>query len=113
MGTVFNNNFDRLVKRFNIPEKILRIYDKGTYLPKVEFDKNAKSLICIGTHADRRQVQRQARQEGKQIIFIDPEGFYGENGFEPYLIEGPKTGDIILKMTFEQAMEQFKKAFLD
>lgn len=111
-GTVLNNNFDRLVKRFGIPEKILRIYDKGTYLPKVEFDNKAKSLICFGTHADRRQVQRQARQAGKQVIFIDPEGFYNKNGFEPYPIEGPKAGDIIFKTTFENAMQEFAKAFL-
>jgi len=111
-GTVLNNNFDRLVRRYNIPEKILRIYDKESYLPKIEFSKEAKSLICIGTHADRRKVQCQARAAGKQIIFIDPEGFYSENGFEPYLIEGPKNEDIILKTTFEEAMKQFEKEFL-
>jgi len=111
-GTVLNNNFDRLVKRFDIPEKILRIYDKDTYLPKVEFSSDAKSLICIGTHADRRQVQRQARAAGKQVIFIDPEGFYNQNGFEPYPIEGPRDGDIILKTTFEEAMSEFEQEFL-
>jgi hypothetical protein len=111
-GTVLNNNFDRLVKRFHIDEYILRIYDKNTYLPKVNFCKQAKSLICIGTHADRRQVQKQAREEGLQVIFIDPEGFYTKNGFEPYPVEAPQTGDLILKTTFEEAMEQFAKKYL-
>ncbi|MDD4350988.1 MAG: hypothetical protein PHP83_02270 [Clostridia bacterium] len=111
VGTVFNNNFDRLVKRYGIPEKILRIYDKGTYLPQVQFDKSAKSLICFGTHADRRQIQHQARAANKQIVFIDPEGFYNESGFEPYPIEGPKTGDLIYKKTFEEAMIDFEKEF--
>lgn len=112
VGTVLNNNFDRLVKRYNIPEFILRIYEKDKYLPKIDFDPRAKSLICFGTHADRRQVQRQARKAGLKVIFIDPEGFYNGNGFEPYPIEGPRTGDLILKTTFEKAMELFQKEFL-
>ena len=111
-GTVLNNNFDRLVKRFGIDEFILRIYDKNKYLPKIEFDKNAKSLICIGTHADRRQVQKQARAAGKKVIFIDPEGFTTKNGFVPYPIEGPQTGDLILKMPFNKAMELFSEKYL-
>lgn len=109
-GTVYNNNFDRLVKRFDIPEKILRIYDFGTYLPKVDFDPSVKSLICMGCHADRRQIEKQAREKGLKIIFIDPEGFYAPDGsFEEYLIEGPKTGDIIYKTTFEDAMQNLLK----
>lgn len=105
-GTVYNNNFDRLVKRFDIPEKILRIYDFGTYLPKVDFDPDVKSLICMGCHADRRQIEKQAREKGLKIIFIDPEGFYApDGGFEEYAIEGPKTGDMIYKTTFEDAMQ--------
>ena len=112
-GTVLNNNFDRLVKRFDIDEFILRIYEKDDYLPEIKFDENAKSLICIGTHADRRQVQKQAREAGKKVIFIDPEGFYTENGFEPYPIEAPQTGDLILKTTFEDAMNMFSKKYLN
>ena len=108
-GTVFNNNFDRLVKRMDIPEKILRIYDINDYIADCDFDKDVKSLICMGCHADRRQVQRQARKNNLQIIFIDPEGFYTKDGFDPYPIEGPKDGDIILKMTFEQAMNDLAK----
>jgi hypothetical protein len=111
-GTVLNNNFDRLVKRYNIDEKILRIYDKATYLPQINFDKNAKSLICIGAHADRRQVQRQARKAGKKVIFIDPEGFYTKDGFEEYPIEGPQTSDFIYKTTFEKAMQELADKYL-
>lgn len=111
-GIVFNNNFDRLVRRMNINETILRIYDIDTYLPQCEFAEGVKSLICIGCHADRRQIQRQARQKGLKVIYIDPEGFYTDKGFEPYLIEGPKNEDYILKMTFEDAMRLFKRDFL-
>lgn len=112
-GIVYNNNFDRLVTRFDIKEYILRIYDKDKYLPKAEFDPFVKSLVCIGTHADRRQMQKQAREYGLKIIYIDPEGFYEDGEFIPYPIEGPKTGDVILKKTFTEAMQMFKEKFLD
>jgi len=111
VGTVYNNNFDRLVKRLGIPEFILRIYDKNKYLPKIDFDPRAKALICFGTHADRRQVQKQAREQGLQVIFVDPEGFDTENGFESYPLEGPRDEDIIFKMTFSDFMEKFDSAF--
>jgi hypothetical protein len=58
-------------------------------------------------------VQKQAREQGLKVIFIDPEGFYNQNGFEPYLLEEPKTGDLILKTTFEEAMESFAKKYLN
>lgn len=108
-GTVFNNNFDRIVKRMDIPEKIIRVYDIDDYIAQCNFDPGVKSLICMGCHADRRQVQRQAREKGLKVIFIDPEGFYTKDGFETYLIEGPKDQDIILKMTFEEAMNKLKE----
>lgn len=108
-GIVFNNNFDRLVKRMDIPEKILRIYDLDDYIAHCEFDANVKSLICMGCHADRRQVQRQARALGLKVIYIDPEGFYEKEGFVSYAIEGPKDEDLIWKTTFETAMEELAK----
>ena len=103
---MFNNNFDRLVRRMDIPEKILRIYDINDYIADCDFDTGVKSLVWMGCHADRRQVQRQARKHGLKIIFIDPEGFYTKDGFDPYPIEGPQDDDIILKMTFEEAMNK-------
>ena len=111
VGTVFNNNFDRLVKRFDIPEQILRTYQKSIYIQKLNFDEKAKSLICFGTHADRRQVQKQAREKGLKVIFVDPEGFFNKT-FEPYPIEAPQDEDYILKLPFSQAMQLFKDKFL-
>ena len=108
-GIVFNNNFDRIVKRMDIPEKILRIYDINQYIADVSFEDDVKSLICMGCHADRRQVERQARAKGLKIIFIDPEGYETKDGFEQYLVEGPKDDDIIVNLTFEQAMKDLKK----
>ena len=108
-GIVYNNNFDRIVKRLGIPEHILRIYDINEYIARPKFEEGLKSLVCIGCHADRRQVERQAREKGLKIIFIDPEGFYEKDGFVEYKIEGPKDDDIIVNITFEEAMKQLGK----
>lgn len=96
---LFNNNFDRLCKRIGINENILRVYNIENYFPKVTFDKDVKALLCIGTHADRRLIQRQARNQGLKIIYVDPEGFNIDNEFFKYEIEGAKDEDYILKMT--------------
>jgi len=105
---LFNNNFDRLCKRIGINENILRVYKIENYFPKVIFDKDVKALLCIGTHADRRFIQRQARNQGLKIIYVDPEGFNTDNEFFKYEIEGAKDEDYILKMTaseFSQVLE--------
>lgn len=105
---LFNNNFDRLCKRIDINENILRVYNIENYFPKVTFDKDIKALLCIGTHADRRFIQRQARNQGLKIIYVDPEGFNTDNKFFKYEIEGAKDEDYILKMTaseFSQILE--------
>lgn len=105
---LFNNNFDRLCKRIGINENILRVYNIENYFPKVTFDKDVKALLCIGTHADRRLIQRQARNQGLKIIYVDPEGFNTDNEFFKYEIEGAKDEDYILKMTaseFSQVLE--------
>lgn len=105
---LFNNNFDRLCKRIGINENILRVYNIENYFPKVIFDKDVKALLCIGTHADRRLIQRQARNQGLKIIYVDPEGFNTDNEFFKYEIEGAKDEGYILKMTaseFSQVLE--------
>lgn len=105
---LFNNNFDRLCKRIGINENVLRVYNIENYFPKVIFDKDVKALLCIGTHADRRFIQRQARNQGLKIIYVDPEGFNTDNEFFKYEIEGAKDEDYILKMTaseFSQVLE--------
>lgn len=99
VGELLNNNFDHICERIGIKERILRVYNIENYFPIINFDSKAKALICIGTHADRRGVQKQAREKGLKIIYIDPEGFETINGFEHYPIEGAKDEDLILKMS--------------
>ncbi|MFW6009516.1 MAG: hypothetical protein ACOCP8_09660 [archaeon] len=110
---VLNNNFDRIISRQGIKEKILRVYDINKYIPKINFDRQAKSLICIGTHADRRKVQKQAREKGLKVIFIDPEGFYKKDGsFEKYPIEGPQDNDLIYQTTFNEFINEMEELLL-
>lgn len=108
VGTVLNNNFDRLISRLDIPEIILRTYQKDLYIQDIKFDPRAKSLITIGCHADRRQVEKQAREHGLKVIFIDPESFVKNGVVEPYLVEAPQNGDFVYNKTFEEVMEEFK-----
>lgn len=98
VGTLFNNNFDHLVSRMGIDEQLLRVYQMDQYFPKVNFDKRAKSIISIGSHADRRKILKQARENNLKVIFVDPEGFYNDNSFSEYLIDGVKTEDFVLKI---------------
>lgn len=112
VGTLFNNNFDRLIQRLGINELLLRVYVPENYHPTIEFDPKAKSLICIGTHADRRGIQQQAREKGLKIIYVDPEAFLAEDGIEKYPIEGAQNEDIILQMTAGQFAKLLKEEFL-
>ena len=100
---IVDGDFDRYIHKedmVNAPNFIyLQSYNIENYFPKIEFDKNIKSLICIGTHADRRGVQKQAREKGLKIIYIDPEGFEIGNGFEEYLIEGASDNDLIFRVS--------------
>lgn len=109
VGKVYNNNFDRIVKRYGIDEMMLRIFEINTYLPKIKFDKRAKSLIVFGSHADRREVQKQAREQGLKVIHIDPEGFIEGDKFINYPIEAPKDNDLVWKTTFSNAMKQMQQ----
>ena len=109
VGTLLNNNFDHLASELGIPEKTLRVYHIENYFPQITFDPRAKSLICIGSHADRRFIQKQARAKGLKIIYIDPEGFETKNGFEKYLIEGATDDDIVLNLKSLELAEELKK----
>ncbi len=111
VGTLFNNNFDHLSSILGINEVHIRNYKIDNYFPKVSFDSKVKSLICIGSHADRRFIQKQAREKGLKIIYIDPEGFNTQNGFERYLIEGAKDDDYILQLSsleFANSVEKMR-----
>jgi len=96
-GKIITNNFDGLIDRIGLNEKYIRKF-KECLQPDVSFEKDAKSLLVIGSHADRRGIQRKARKAGKKIIFVDPEWFGGRYGFE-YPLEAPQDTDFVWNTT--------------
>ncbi|MFH0808514.1 MAG: hypothetical protein V1888_02760 [archaeon] len=96
VGEILTNNFDRVPSTLKLKEKYLRKYEETHIIPKIKFHKNAKSLIVIGVHADRRKVQAAARKQGLKIIYIDPEGYMEKLRWRKYLMESPQKNDIVI-----------------
>ncbi|MEQ1864875.1 MAG: hypothetical protein ABL996_09500 [Micropepsaceae bacterium] len=102
VGPIMTNNFDGLAHRAGLPERFLRRYDEIT--PTIEFDDQAKALLVIGSHADRRRVQARARAQGLQVVFLDPEGYSIGGRFSPYPLEGAKDGDMLCRKTAAEGL---------
>lgn len=98
---ILTNNFDGLCKSIGIKEKSLYKFD--IIYPDIDFV--AKSILVIGSHADRRKVREQARAKGLQVIFIDPETYDGIT----YPVEDTQGEDIILRVTAEEFARQYFK----
>lgn len=112
VGPIITNNFDGLSSVVGLKTDYIRKYSDKDIVPKIEFDQRAKSLLAIGSHADRRHVQKQARQAGLVVVHIDPEGFYEENGlFVPYPLESPQNGDFVWNSTAGICALAFAKYF--
>jgi hypothetical protein len=94
-GRVATHNFDRLFARAGIPEAFMRRYDQKT--PHMVYPEEARSLLVIGLHADRRDVQKRARERGLRIFYVDPEGLTENGVHRDYLIEGAREGDVIVR----------------
>jgi hypothetical protein len=97
IGPVFTNNFDGLALSVGLPEVPLRQFDSAYQYPPFSFDHRVRSLIVVGSHADRRAVQRSARSKGLKIIYVDPEGYRTDSGFVSYPIESPQDDDILVR----------------
>ncbi|GGZ82028.1 hypothetical protein ACFOOM_22250 [Streptomyces echinoruber] len=95
VGPVATHNFDRLFARAGLQEAFMRRYDQRT--PHMPFPDDAKALLVIGLHADRRQVQARARERGLPIFYLDPEGVTENGVYKPYLIEGAREGDVVVR----------------
>ena len=83
--------------RVSLDEQFLRRYDEA--IPRVEFRPEAKCLLVIGSHADRRHVQARARAKGLPVIYLDPEGYWTIDGFVDYPVEGALSIDFICRQT--------------
>ena len=96
---IMNNNFDGLSKSVGLTELCLRQFDKTGVYPDYDFSKQAKSLIVVGSHADRRMCQKAARKNGLKIVYVDPEKYDIGNTIVDYPLEGPQDEDFVLKVS--------------
>lgn len=105
VGPVITNNFDGLAVRAGLGECFVRRYDQR--VPPVPFLAEARSLLVIGSHADRRRAQRRARAHGMRVFFLDPEGFWEGERFVPYAVEGALDGDLLCRREAGSALTEF------
>ncbi|GAA2131634.1 hypothetical protein [Streptomyces synnematoformans] len=95
VGPIITHNFDTLAARVGLPEVFVRRYDQK--IPPVPLLNEAKALLVVGLHADRRAVQARARARGMRIFYVDPEGLMENGEFKHYPIEGAREGDIVVR----------------
>ncbi len=111
VGPIITNNFDGLSSRVGFEEMYMRRYDESHIVPKINFHPDAKSLLVVGSHADRRKVQHSAREQGLQVIYVDPEGFEENGKFIEYPLESVQDSDIHLKMAAGEFAANWRKNF--
>lgn len=100
VGPVITNNFDGICSLIGLQEMYVRRYEEERIIPDVRFDSRAKSLIVIGSHADRRRVQQAAKMNGLKVIYVDPETYIDYEGKTiPYPLEKIEEDDILCQMT--------------
>lgn len=111
VGDVITNSIDGLCHEAGLPEQNVRRYERSLLVPDMQFDPRAKSLLVVGSHADRRLTRKAARRSGLQVIYVDPEG-YEENGeFIAAPMEAPKDEDIHYRMTAQTFADEWHRIF--
>ncbi|GAA2248543.1 hypothetical protein GCM10010232_39930 [Streptomyces amakusaensis] len=107
VGPVIQHNFDLLAARAGLPECFVRRYDQK--IPPIPFHPEAKALLVIGLHADRRAVQARARARGMKVFFVDPEGLMENGTFKEYPIEGAREGDVVVRAGAIEALTRLRE----
>lgn len=80
----------------DLKEKYVRRFEEFQIVPEIEFHPDARSLLVVGAHADRRRVEKQAREKGLQVIYVDPEGYLNPSGATiPYPPESVQDSDLL------------------
>ncbi len=112
VGPVITNNFDGLCSQLGLEEMYVRRFEESDVVPTVNFDPSAKSLLVVGAHADRRKVEKQARDNGLKVIYVDPEGYLDNKGnFNPYPLESPQDSDSLIRMTSQEFTDAWRATF--
>lgn len=112
VGPIITNNFDGVHLRLGIPELYIRTYTESEVMPNIEFHPKAKSLLVVGCHADRRNIEMKARQQGLKVIYVDPEGWNVDDIFFQYLLESPQQTDLIYNKGASKAFIEIEKKLL-
>lgn len=99
VGPIITNNFDGLCSTLGLPEIYVRRYEEARLVPNICFHPAAKSLLVVGSHADRRLIQEAAREHGLKVIYIDPEGYLLNGKFISYPLEAPQNKDFLFRGT--------------
>jgi hypothetical protein len=107
VGPVITHNFDTLSARAGLDEVFVRRYDQK--IPPVPLLNQAKALLVIGLHADRRSVQARAREKGMKIFYIDPEGLMENGLFKEYPIEGARDEDVVVRQQAIPALADLRR----
>jgi len=111
VGNVITNNFDGLASLVGLQETYVRSYKDTAIVPKITFAENAKSLLVIGSHADRRLVQAAARRQGLKIIYVDPERYTDYFGrASEYPLETIEKEDILIAKTAGEFAQDLQHA---
>lgn len=115
LNPVYTNNYDGLISDIGMKEYYMRKFEDSHIFPDVEFDPRAKALVVIGSHADRRKLQEQARTSGLQVIYVDPETYYDDvtKQYYPYPVESPQDEDIVYRMTADEFAQKILKSLLN
>ncbi len=113
VGDIITNNFDGISSLVGLTEKYVRRYESIHIVPKIDFHPLAKSLLVIGNHADRRLIQRAAREQGLKVILVDPEYYidYRRQAI-PYPLEEITANDLLISMTATEFAKKFEATFL-
>ena len=106
---VYVNNFDGFLSLIDVKSEYVRRIASTDIAEHIRFHPDAKSLIVVGVHADRRKIQRRAREAGLPVIYIDPEGF-NENGDSfSYPLESIQKEDFHIPMRADDFAERLLK----
>ncbi|HSX30278.1 MAG TPA: hypothetical protein VLE73_07005 [Candidatus Saccharimonadales bacterium] len=109
VGPVITNNFDGFCSRIGLQELFVRRYDESHIVPDITFHPKARSLLVVGSHADRRRVQQAAKLQGLKVIYVDPESYVNHDGDTiPYPLEKIEADDLLVRMSSSDFARQLR-----
>ena len=110
LNPIFNNNFDGVLESLITRQAYsLRARDRFGDYSGYPVSPDAKTLIVVGAHADRRQLQQQfLAQGGKTVVFVDPEQY---SDADSYPLECPWENALHLPISANEFAEKIIEFF--